>query len=163
MRTNRFLRAFTLCAALFGLFGTGAESFAQKGEKTLGIMGGMATYNSGGFSQLYFQYTFGNHLRIAPDMGYVFRNEGKSAFFMDLDLQLPFRLGRGVNIYPLAGLTFNNWSWKGGGHESRLGMNFGAGLDIYLTRNLKLNLQGKYSMMNDTGGGFVGLGLGYIF
>lgn len=130
------------------------------GEKTLGFAGGYASYNGGGYADLYFQYTFAPHLRIAPEVGYVFRNEGKSAFVASVDLQFPFAIARGFNIYPLAGVTLNNWTyghhhdddWDDDHHATRAGFDFGGGFDIYLTRQLKLNLQCKYSLMNDTGG-----------
>lgn len=136
---------------------------AERGEKTLGLMGGFATYNNGGFTDVYFQYTFADHFRIAPDLGYVFRNDNKSAFVLDIDMHFPFRVARGFAVYPLAGFTFNNWSYRYGDSASRAGANFGAGLEIYLTSYLKLSLQGKYSLMNDTSGGFFGMGIGYVF
>lgn len=140
-----------------------ARAQAQKGEMTLGLMGGFATYNNGGFTDVYFQYTFADHFRIAPDLGYVFRNDNKSAFVLDVDMHFPFRVAKGFAIYPLAGFTFNNWSYKHGDSASRAGANFGAGFDLYLTSYLKLTLQGKYSLMNDTSGGFFGMGIGYVF
>lgn len=140
-----------------------AKGDAGKGEKTLGLMGGFATYNSGGFMNLYFQYTFIPHIRIAPEIGYVFRNEGKSAFEMSVDMHFPFRIVRGFHVYPLIGVTFNNWNYSNDGSASRVGGNIGAGFDIYMTSYLKLTLQGKYSIMNDTDGGFFGLGIGYVF
>lgn len=139
------------------------EAQAQKGEKTLGLMGGFATYNDGGFIDLYFQYSFLDHVRLSPDIGYGFRNDGASAFLLDVDVQFPFRLAKGFGIYPLVGFTFNNWNFEHAGNASRAGANFGAGFDIYLTSYLKLTLQGKYSLMNDTSGGFFGMGIGYVF
>ncbi len=136
---------------------------AQVGEKTLGFAGGYASHNGGGYADLYFQYTFAPHLRIAPELGYVFRNEGKSAFIASVDMQFPYALARGFNIYPLAGVTLNNWEYEGGGHATRGGFDFGGGFDIYMTRQLKLNLQFKYSLMNDTGGCFLNMGIGYNF
>lgn len=159
----KLLRSFVLCGAFLGFFGSVAPIHAQGGEKTLGISAGLATYNSGGFSEAYFHCTLMPHIRIAPQVGYVFRNEGKSAFTFDFDVHFPFRFSRGLNFYPIVGFAFNNWSFQHAGHISRAGMNFGGGVDIYLTRDLKLNVQGKYSMMNDTGGGFIGAGIGYIF
>ena len=81
---------------------------------------------------------------------------------MNVDMQFPFRLHRVVAVYPLVGLTFNNWMWHDG-NAARVGGNFGAGIDFYLTNYLKLNIQGKYSVMNDTSGGFFGVGIGYEF
>lgn len=136
---------------------------AQKGEKTLGLAGGFATYNNGGYADIYFQYSFANHVRLAPEIGYIFRNDGISGFEMSVDVQFPFKIARGLAVYPLAGFTFNNWDYSGWGHASRAGADFGAGFDIYMTSNLKLNIQGKYSVMNDTSGGFINMGIGYIF
>lgn len=136
---------------------------AQRGDKTLGVMGGFATYNDGGFMKAYFQYSVLDHIRIAPDIGYVFRNDGASAFLLDVDVQFPFRIARGFGIYPLVGFTFNNWSYEHHDNESRAGGNIGAGFDINLTSYLKLTLEGKYSFMNDTGGAFFGMGIGYVF
>lgn len=139
-------------------------TFAQKGEKSLSIKAGYATFNEGGFTALQFQYTFGQHLRIAPEIGYVFRNAGVSGLELCADMHFPFRIGKGVNIYPLAGLTFNSWNWQHSKHStSRVGLDFGGGFDFYLTQNLKLGLQGKYSMMNDTSGGFFDASIGYVF
>lgn len=153
--------AALLAAALLPLQSRAGDS--QRGEKTLGVMGGYASFNDSGYASLYFEYTFASHVRIAPEIGYVFRHNDKSAFTASVDMQFPFRLSRGFHIYPLAGLTFNNWNYASSSNKSRFGGDFGFGFDLYMTQNLKLNLQGKYSLMNDTSGAFVGLGMGYIF
>lgn len=151
-------------AALIAPFLTAGTASAQTGEKTLGLAGGFATYNNGGYANVYFQYSFAKHIRIAPEIGYIFRNEGKSGFEFSVDMHFPFRLAKAFSIYPLVGFTFNNWSYEGHDHSrSRAGVDFGGGFDIYLTSNLKLSLQGKYSAMNDTGGGFFDMGIGYVF
>ncbi len=139
------------------------KASAQKGEMTLGLNGGFATYNSGGYTNLFFQYTPVNHIRLAPEIGYVFRNEHKSAFNLAVDVHFPFKLAKGFSVYPLVGFVFNSWKYQGAGTANRAGVDFGGGFDIYLTNYLKLSLQGKYSMMNDTDGGFLGMGIGYVF
>lgn len=149
--------------AAMALTAAAVPAQAQKGEKTLGVAGGYASYNDGGYADIYFQYTFAPHIRIAPEIGYGFRNEGKSAFLMSIDMQFPFKIARGFNVYPLVGATLNHWNYKHAGSETRVGADFGAGFDIYLTSYLKLNIQGKYSLMNDTSGGFIGMGIGYVF
>lgn len=136
---------------------------AQRGEKSLSLNGGYTNVNESGYATVSFNYTFANHFRIAPDIGYVFRSRGASAFVFDVDMHFPFRVGKGVNLYPLVGLTFNNWSLSPSGHATRLGGNFGGGVDLYLTSNLKLNLQCKYTVINDFSGVYVGMGIGYVF
>ena len=54
---------------------------------------------------------------------------------------VPFRLHRVVAVYPLVGLTFNNWMWHDGNAASR--RKFRAGIDFYLTNYLKLNISGQ--------------------
>lgn len=136
---------------------------AQRGEKTLGVSGGFASYNNGGKASIFFQYSFSQHIRLAPEIGYVFRNKRASGFVIDVDLHAPFRIAKGIGIYPLAGFAFNDWSYVNNGHASRVGFNIGAGIDFYMMSSLKLNLQGKYSIMKDTDGGFIQMGIGYVF
>lgn len=158
-------KALILSAAALVAFATPQEAGARsaRGEKALGIAGGYASYNHSGYAGVYFQYSFANHFRISPEVDYVFRNDDKSGLAISCDMHFPFRLSRGINIYPLAGLTFNNWNYSGDGSSSRFGGSLGAGFDFYLTQNLKLNVQGKYSLMNDTSGLFAALGIGYVF
>jgi len=136
----------------------------QKGEMTLGVAGGYASYNNSGYADIYFQYSFAKHVRIAPEIGYIFKNEGKSGFKASIDMHFPFRLAKGLSIYPLAGITFDNWNYASDDdNKTRFGFDVGGGLDLYLTSFLKLTLQGKYSIVKDTDGAYVGLGIGYVF
>lgn len=137
--------------------------YAQSGTKALGGSVGYASYHKGGYANMYFQYSFAQHLRIAPDMGFAFRNDGVSGFLMDGDLHFPFNIAKGVDVYPLVGLTLNRWEYGDNYSVTRGGVNFGTGFDFYLTPNFKMTLQGKYSAMDDTGGAFLGMGFGYVF
>lgn len=157
---RQLIAVFTL---LIAAICTPSVANAGVGDKTIGFAGGYASHNGGGYADVYFQYTFAPHLRIAPEIGYVFRNEGKSAFIASVDLQLPFGIARGFNVYPLVGATLNCWDYQHGGHATRGGFDFGGGFDIGLTPLLKLNVQCKYSLMNDTSGCFLNFGLGYNF
>ncbi len=158
------VRLVTAAVMLMSAVSLPLSASAQKGEKTLGFAGGYASHNNGGYADIYFQYTFSKHVRIAPELGYIFRHQGKSAFECSVDMQFPFRVERAIHVYPLAGLTFNNWNYSHGDHSaSHAGFDFGGGFDINLTTSMKLTIQAKYSLMNDTSGAFVGMGLGYIF
>lgn len=153
------MAALALCLILWP-----AEASAQRGEKTLGVAGGFASYNTSGMVDIYFQYSFAEHVRIAPDVGYVFQNKGKSGFMVNVDMHFPFRVAKGLKLYPLAGITFNNWSYSATDSSvSRGGFNAGAGLDIYFTSQLKMSIQGKYSLMKDTHGAYATVGFGYTF
>lgn len=154
------------CAAVAVAMATGLRASASslyKGEKTLGVSGGYASYNHGAFANVYFQYTFVPHVRIAPEIGYVIRNDNISGFEVSCDMQFPFRLSRGFNIYPLAGLVFNAWNNRMGENYNRFGADAGLGFELYITGSFKISLQGKYAFMKNTSGAFVGLSLGYVF
>lgn len=153
------LRLATLAVLLI----TSLSASAQRGEKTLGIAAGYASYNNSGSAAVYFQYGFAQHVRIAPEIGCVFRNQGKSAFLATADMHFPFTLARGFNIYPLAGLTFNSWSRVGANSYNNVGLDFGGGLELYMTSKLKFNVQAKYSLINKTSGAFASFGIGYVF
>lgn len=144
-----------------------AQAFG-KGEKSVGVMGGYASHNESGYVAMNFQWEFAKHFRLVPEVGAVFSHKGETGFTLSADMHFPFQLVRGFGVYPLAGLTFNNWhldeeSPIDGNNISRFGVDFGAGFDVYFTRYLKLNVQAKYSLMADTHGCFIGLGLGYVF
>lgn len=163
MTKQTLSRLFCVPVLMLALFFASQPLSAQRGEKTLGISGGFASYNNGGCATVYFQYSFAEHVRIAPEVGYIFRNKGKSGFEGSLDMHFPFRVAKAFKLYPLAGVTFNNWSFSDRGSVSRGGLDFGGGFDLYFTSQLKLSVQGKYSVMKDTGGAFVNIGLGYVF
>lgn len=162
-RLKLLLIATLLLISAFCSVKVAAKSNSVKGEKTLGIRGGYASYNESGYNSIFFEYTFAPHFRISPEIGYVYSHYRKTAFKLDADMQFPFRIVSGLQIYPLAGLAFNNWSYKDDSSKSRLGADLGAGLDFYMTQNLKLNVQAKYSWLPDVSGLFAGLGIGYIF
>ena len=157
----RLLAAAAIVAT--GALVCSVDTYGHKGEKTLGIAGGYASYNNGGLANIYFQYSFSSHVRLAPEIGYVFRNDEKSAFECAVDVHFPFRVARGVKLYPLTGITLNSWDFGQGSREVKGGFDFGGGLDLYMTSSLKLSLQGKYSLMDDTSGAYVQMGIGYVF
>lgn len=162
--SHRLRQAAILAAlTLTSVFTPKASADSVRGEKTLGLMGGYATYNHSGFANVYFQYSFSRHVRIAPEVGIVFSNDDRSALTISGDVHFPFRIVSGFQVYPLVGLTFNTWNYTHDNTRLRIGGDFGVGFDLYMTQHLKINLQGKYSLMNDTSGAYFGLGIGYVF
>lgn len=158
----KHIKGFLLAILLLSGLWTQPVS-AQRGEKTLGVAGGYATFNNSGYAKIYFQYSFSDHIRIAPELGYVFKHKGLSSYEGSVDMQFPFRISKGFHLYPLAGVTFNNWNREEMNNISRIGADFGGGADLYITSNLKLSIQGKYSIMKTCGSGYFDLGFGYIF
>lgn len=156
---KRNIIAILLAVAAAFQFGANA----QRGEKMIGIGGGYAGYNNGGYAKLFFQYGFSNHFRLAPEVGAIFSNGGKSGIEVSLDAHFPFRISPGFKFYPLAGLTMNHWRLPSDSKLTKAGADAGVGLDFYMTSSLKINFQAKYSIMKKTDGWFIDLGVGYVF
>ncbi len=158
---NRFTR--TLALAALGVSAMTLTPTASARDMALGLWGGYASHNDGAYVLASFQIDMARHVRLSPEVGYAFRNDGKSALLINADVQFPFRVARGLNLYPLAGLTFNSWSYSHADTSNKVGADLGGGLEVLLTDNLKLSLQAKYSLMPDTSGAFVGAGIHFVF
>ena len=163
MKIIRGLVTFSVAMSAW-LFPVSADaSSLNKGEMTVGVGGGFASYNESGYAKVFFQYTFVPHVRIAPEIGYIFRHEDKTGFLASCDMEFPFRVAQGFYVYPLAGVTFNSWNYSYRSNANRFGGEAGVGMELYITGNLKLNIQGKYSFMSVSSGAFASLGIGYVF
>lgn len=145
-----------------------------KGEKALGPKLGYISRNSSAVAGLFFEYSFNDHLRIAPEIGCAFRHENQDAFLADINLHYLFPLSTEgkVGLYPLAGLAFNSWNHHGydpaadkdvSTHVNRLGLNAGAGFDLRCSSTLKLNLEAKYVIMKGYSSFIATVGISYIF
>lgn len=135
----------------------------EHGTKTLGIGAGYTNVNHSAYTDIYFRFSFNSHVRIAPNVAYVFKHEHSSGLAVNIDMQFPFQVCRGVQLYPLAGVAFNNWNYEGDHSTSRFGANAGAGFDLKFTSTLRLSIVAKYSFMKHTDGVYVGAGIGYNF
>lgn len=160
----KFLKRFMMATAMLLASVCGVNVIHAQGIATVGMAAGFATYNDGGYANVFLQIPVVQHVRVAPEIGYIFRNKGLSGFEASCDVQFPFLIARGFTIYPLMGLTYNYWKCQhSDASANRVGFDIGAGIDIMLAKNLKLIIQGKGSLMNDTGGGFFCAGIGYTF
>lgn len=151
--------------AFIAMIGTSTSNAASiiKGENVIGISAGYVSHNESCYTSIFYQYTIIPHLRISPELGYAFRHKDQSAFLINLDVHVPYRIWKAINIYPIAGFTFQSWQITDNNNFNRIGGNLGGGLEMYLTSNLKINFQAKYSFVKDASSAFVGLGIGYVF
>lgn len=143
---------------------------AGKGEKSVGLRGGYTGANRSAVAGVYFQYSFSDKLRIAPDIDYSFRHRGTDAISLNLNLHSPFTLAPGAAFYPLAGLNYTSWNIHrtvdiddAKSRVDRLGFNIGGGVEYYVKTTLKLALEGKYRWTRDYDSAVFTLSIGYIF
>ncbi len=153
-----------------------ASVFAEKGEKTFGVKTGYISRNESILAGIYFQYTFNEHFRIAPDAEIAFRHKDRDAIMIDLDCHFPFAFTDGgkVSLYPLAGINFSSWNRhlppaiseidKDVTTRSRyFGLNCGAGIDLKCSPTLKLSFEARYSLVKANSNAQISLGIGYTF
>lgn len=156
---------------LIAIAATGATAQNQSGKKSFGIKAGYITENKSATGGLVFQYCFAKHLRIAPQIGVVFRNHNEDALTVDADMQFPFDFANGrADIYPLAGLAFNSWTLRSAvndkdvnTHYNRLGMNVGVGFSFLCKPSLKVSVEGRYTFVKDFSNTQITAGIAYIF
>ena len=171
---NRFITMATAATIMFFAPGIRQAYAAEKGEKSVGLKGGYTTVNHSAAAGLYFQYSFSDHFRLAPDVDYVFRHDRSDALAINLNAQFPIAIAsERFSIYPFAGLSYGIWSHHnradsegstgGTSRVKRFGLNGGAGVEMRVTPTLKLMAEARYSWIRHYDGGFFGVGIGYIF
>lgn len=98
-----------MVAAVVGLAAIFSVNEAQafgKGEMSVGLTGGFASYNESGYVSMNFQWECANHVRIAPEIGYIMSNDHKSGFMINGDVHFPFHLVLVFGIFPVSGIAF---------------------------------------------------------
>lgn len=163
------LRLAVLLAAVTFL-GLAAQAQTQRGEKSFGIKAGYESRNTSGLAGLVFQYSFSKHVRIAPQVGVVFRHHNSDAFLADVDVHFPISVGSDrAALYPLVGVAFNSWVSKNDSeedvttHVNSLGANAGVGFEYRCMPSMKISIEGRYTVLRHNPNVQVTAGIAYIF
>ena len=132
------------------------------------------------------QYGLTDALRAEASFDYFLKKEGLSMWDINVNLHYLFSVTEQFKVYPLAGVTFTNWSGSSSGNDnnnggwaktrtyndeygggssstSKFGFNIGAGLQYDLTDKLSINLEGKYQIISDFDQPIFSVGLAYKF
>ena len=153
-----------------------ANAQFERGEKSVGAKIGYVSKNQSAGVGLFFQYTCSQHLRLAPEIGCVFKHNNLDAFTIDFNIHSPLTFtGNRTELYPLAGLNYSSWNRnypledeKSPGvdvstRSSRLGLNLGAGFELRCTRTLKAGFEAKYTFIKGFSGATVSALVSYTF
>ena len=162
-----------ICLAMMLTLPAFTMSAHGRGEKSLGLRGGYNTRNESAVAVLYFQYAFSRHFRLAPNVDYVFRNDGTDAYSANINTHFPIAFDRNERfaVYPFTGVNFISWNHRinnidgqqTSSRTSRLGPNFGVGMEYYCTQSLKISIEGKFSLVKSYNSGVFNIGIGYVF
>ena len=160
-----------ILAMLMGVIVSSAQ--VDRGEKMLGVKLGYVTHNQSAVAGLMFRYAVSPWVRIVPEVGCVFRHKDQDAFVADINAQVPFTFGtKKVDLYPLAGVTFNAWTRHIGMPDgsddvtdrvSRFGANLGAGFDLRCTSTLNLGIEARYSFVKSYTSLYLTASISYVF
>jgi opacity protein-like surface antigen len=150
------------------------RALAAEHEKTFGVKTGYISRNQSGIAGLFFQYSFTEHFRLAPELGIAFKNNSRDALLIDINAHVPMATSGVAEFYPYAGLNYSSWSQ----HQtfadevqskdvtkrtSRLGVNVGGGMGLNLSSTLKVKLEVGYSAVVSNSAFRATVGIGYIF
>lgn len=149
-----------------------AAAQTHKGEKSFGPRVGYVSRNESATAGLAFQYSFSNHVRIAPSADIIFRHRGKDGIAVNVDMHFPITISSRSAFYPLAGFNFTSWGLHGNdaysgkdvtSHSNSAGLNAGAGIEYRCNSSLKLALEARYTLMRHYPTAFVAASITYVF
>jgi outer membrane protein X len=139
-----------LSLLLIAVCGLGVN--AQKGEKAVGLNLGYGSEIESVAIGVKFNYGVTDNIRLSPSFNYFVGNDFQSVWEINADVHYLFNASDKLAFYPLAGVTFVNWTFDAGFgsiSETRFGVNLGAGAGYELTDALSLGLEVKYSIVSD--------------
>ena len=176
MKLSRFVPAFAgMLFALMLLTPLAASAQFERGEKCVGAKLGYVDKNNSASMGLVFQYSFSRHLRVAPEIGCVFKHKNMDAFTIDFNFHTPFTFtGEKAALYPLAGLNYSSWNRTMPRElvdeiddittrTSRFGLNLGAGFELRCSRTLKLGIGAEDILIKSYSGASLAAMVCYVF
>ncbi|WP_129733114.1 outer membrane beta-barrel protein [Parabacteroides goldsteinii] len=161
---------------MLAIISMSAFAQTQQGQSSFGFNLGYG-FNDNGNALLGvdYRYNFTDEVRFAPSLTYFVKDNGLSAWAIDMNVHYVFKLSEMFGFYPLAGLDLSFWKWKGildFGHvgstkgsinETRFGANVGLGGEVYATDQLTVGLEFKYNIIKDFDQPILAVRVGYNF
>ena len=145
------------------------SAFAQtpQGQSSFGFNIGYG-FNDNGNALLGvdYRYNFTDEVRFAPSLTYFVKDNGLSAWAIDMNVHYVFKLSEMFGFYPLAGLDLSFWKFGAGGwshNMTRFGANIGLGGEVYATDQITVGLEFKYNIIKDFDQPILGVRVGYNF
>ncbi|MDD4116569.1 MAG: porin family protein, partial [Massilibacteroides sp.] len=118
--------------------------YAQKGKTSAGFTLGHAFDSENVVAGLDLRYNITDEVRLAPALSHFIKNDGVSAWAVDVNAHYVFQMTDMFGFYPLGGVGLAFWDFGGNG-ENRFGLNVGLGGELYATRDVTVGLEMKYN------------------
>lgn len=137
---------------MLAIISMSAFAQTQQGQSSFGFNLGYG-FNDNGNALLGvdYRYNFTDEVRFAPSLTYFVKDDGMSAWAIDVNAHYVFKLSEMFGFYPLAGLDLSFWKVSMGNsvslNKTRLGANIGLGGEVYATDQLSVGLEFKYNIL----------------
>lgn len=137
---------------MLAIISMSAFAQTQQGQSSFGFNLGYG-FNDNGNALLGvdYRYNFTDEVRFAPSLTYFVKDDGLSAWAIDVNAHYVFKLSEMFGFYPLAGLDLSFWKVSMGNsvslNKTRLGANIGLGGEVYATDQLSVGLEFKYNIL----------------
>ena len=143
-------------------FVTGAR--AEANDFSIGAQFSWASKHSLAGLGAQLQYEVVNHLRLAPEFNYYFKNDGISACNANVNLQYVIPTSTSFAIYPLAGFAYSHYEVEGPADGvDRCGANVGLGSEYRIKDNLHFYVEERFQIIEDFNQSVTFFGLKYTF
>ena len=152
---------------MLAIISMSAFAQTQQGQSSFGFNIGYG-FNDNGNALLGvdYRYNFTDEVRFAPSLTYFVKDNGLSAWAIDMNVHYVFKLSEMFGFYPLAGLDLSFWKASVGDwshNMTRFGANIGLGGEVYATDQLTVGLEFKYNIIKDFDQPILGVRVGYNF
>ena len=153
---------------MLAIISMSAFAQTQQGQSSFGFNIGYG-FNDNGNALLGvdYRYNFTDEVRFAPSLTYFVKDNGLSAWAIDMNVHYVFKLSEMFGFYPLAGLDLSFWKVSLGNsaslNKTRLGANIGLGGEVYATDQITVGLEFKYNIIKDFDQPILGVRVGYNF
>lgn len=149
------------------IFSAGAYAQTQLGQSSFGLNIGYGFDTKNATLGIDYRYNVTDEFRLTPSITHFVKNDGLSAWAIDMNAHYVFKLSDMFGFYPLGGLSLSFWKGdaKGFGpyNYTRFGANIGLGGEVYATSQITVGLEAKYNIIKDFDQAMLAVRVGYNF
>ena len=148
---------------MLAIISMSAFAQTQQGQSSFGFnLGYGFNENGNALLGLDYRYNLTDEVRLAPSLSYFVKDDGLSAWAIDVNAHYVFKLSDMFGFYPLAGLSLSFWK-AGPWDATRFGANIGLGGEVYATDRISVGLEAKYNIIKDLDAAALAVRVGYNF
>lgn len=145
---------------------TSLRLYAQKGAQSVGFNLGYGFDSENATLGLDYRYNLTNEVRLAPSLTHFVKNDGISAWAIDMNVHYVVPLGDTFAFYPLGGLDLSFWRFNQHHYSdnwTRFGLNIGLGADVYASPEITVGVDVKYNIIKRNDQALASIRVAYNF